>query len=85
MPCVFCGYKGEGYYQTMTHKESCPWYNVGDQKQRAAYLRQVVRSLVEDKESIVRRQKEFFNTMTKRNPEDSIPVWKVLLEIPRYF
>ena len=41
-PCVFCGYKGHGYYQAGTHKKNCPWREVGGLEERAKRLRSVV-------------------------------------------
>jgi len=28
-PCVFCGYNGQGYWQSETHTAACPWRAVG--------------------------------------------------------
>ena len=48
-PCKFCGYNGSGYYQTLTHHESCRWRLVGGMHERAVLL------LNEKKEDAVRR------------------------------
>jgi len=37
-PCKFCGYNGSGYYQTLTHHESCRWRHVGGMHERAVLL-----------------------------------------------
>jgi hypothetical protein len=33
-PCVFCGYKGDGYWQAGTHDLSCPWRGIGGEQAR---------------------------------------------------
>lgn len=43
-PCMFCGYKGEGYWQRGTHDERCPWRYVGGEFDRDQKLRDVVLS-----------------------------------------
>ena len=47
-PCLFCGYKGQGYFQTGTHSEDCPWYGVGGLEERAFALRGVVSALYKE-------------------------------------
>jgi len=37
-PCCFCGYNGQGYWQTRTHAIECPWYSVGGSKERENFL-----------------------------------------------
>ena len=37
-PCKFCGYNGSGYYQILTHHESCRWRHVGGMHERAVLL-----------------------------------------------
>lgn len=44
-PCVFCGYKGAGYYQSGTHDVLCPWYNIGGLVHRENNLRYVIAAL----------------------------------------
>lgn len=48
-PCKFCGYNGSGYYQILTHHQSCRWRLVGGMHERAVLL------LNEKKEDAVRR------------------------------
>lgn len=33
-PCLWCGYKGAGYWQTGTHDKGCPWYGIGGKAER---------------------------------------------------
>lgn len=33
-PCCFCGYNGQGYYQSNTHKPDCPFYEIGGKDER---------------------------------------------------
>jgi hypothetical protein len=35
-PCVFCGYNGQGYWQSGTHAAECPWARVGGEVERIA-------------------------------------------------
>ena len=41
-PCAFCGYSGAGYWQSKTHKEYCPWYNIGGEVERFNQLKVVL-------------------------------------------
>jgi len=43
-PCVFCGYNGEGYYQSGRHGATCPWRDVGGLVDRERQLPDVVRA-----------------------------------------
>ena len=40
-PCIFCGYSGQGYWQSGTHNENCRWRNIGGFKERRAALTSV--------------------------------------------
>lgn len=45
-PCVFCGYRGAGYWQRGTHPESCPWHlSDGGIEARRKRLGTIVRAL----------------------------------------
>jgi hypothetical protein len=35
-PCIFCGYKGSGYYQKYSHKRGCVWYFNGGLTERVS-------------------------------------------------
>ena len=37
-PCVFCGYKGAGYWQIGTHGKDCPFHAVGGDSSRADHI-----------------------------------------------
>lgn len=37
-PCIFCGYKGSGYYQLETHKGNCPWRKIGGKIEREEFF-----------------------------------------------
>lgn len=41
-PCLFCGYNGEGYWQSSTHTEECPWHHVAGSYERAHMFRDEV-------------------------------------------
>lgn len=40
-PCIFCGYSGQGYWQSGTHNENCRWRNIGGFNGRRAALTSV--------------------------------------------
>jgi len=33
-PCIFCGYKAGGYFQSKSHKKHCYWYHIGGLSER---------------------------------------------------
>ncbi len=37
-PCIFCGYSGDGYFQSRTHEKDCPWHLVTGASQRESLL-----------------------------------------------
>lgn len=37
-PCRWCGYNGEGYWQSGTHGRLCPWRFIGGERQRRSIL-----------------------------------------------
>lgn len=43
-PCIFCDYKGPGYWQEGTHNKNCPWYKTGGETERRLRLRKVLRN-----------------------------------------
>jgi hypothetical protein len=45
MPCIFCGYRGAGYWQRGTHHEDCPWHMIGGKQERLAKLPQLLKKL----------------------------------------
>ena len=64
-PCLFCGYKGHGYFQTHTHDKSCPWYDIGGGFEREEALIQFAR----------KRQLKVHNQATHRTAR-VVPFWK---------
>ena len=45
-PCVFCGYYGEGFYQSNTHKPECPWRSLGGSVEREESVRTAIRTVM---------------------------------------
>jgi len=39
-PCIFCGYKGEGYWQKGTHLPDCPFVDIGGEADRQSKLKE---------------------------------------------
>ena len=37
-PCIFCGYNGVLYWQRHSHKEACPWFEIGGGAERKDVL-----------------------------------------------
>lgn len=37
-PCMWCDYKGPGYYQAFTHEIDCPWHAIGGLNERMEQL-----------------------------------------------
>lgn len=33
-PCIFCGYNGPNYWQPHTHNKSCPFFEIGGDRER---------------------------------------------------
>jgi len=37
-PCAWCSYNGQGYWQSGTHAESCPWHKIGGHEERKEHI-----------------------------------------------
>lgn len=44
-PCVFCGYKGAGYWSARSHATDCPWHDMPGKTMRLRLLRSEVAAL----------------------------------------
>jgi hypothetical protein len=44
-PCIFCGYKGNLYYQKGTHRLDCPWIEIGGLDERLERLPSLIKML----------------------------------------
>lgn len=45
-PCAFCGYNGPRYWQTKSHDERCPWYNIPGDIGRQKRLRHAIQQMM---------------------------------------
>lgn len=55
-PCIFCGYNGDGYYQSGTHSKDCPWHNVGGDSERYGALPGVITALFKERQKHIHQQ-----------------------------
>ncbi len=44
-PCIFCGYKGDLYYQKGSHNLGCPWIEIGGLDKRLERLPSIMKHL----------------------------------------
>lgn len=45
-PCMFCDYKGQGYWQLQTHKKNCPFYNTAGEFQRMIEFPIIIKKII---------------------------------------
>lgn len=45
-PCIVCGYNGERYWQSGSHKYNCPFHKVGGRDERGQKILQIVTDLL---------------------------------------
>jgi len=38
-PCRICNYSGKGFYQPLTHKKWCPFYQIGGLEERIQFIK----------------------------------------------
>lgn len=51
-PCLWCDYRGEGYWQRGTHTRGCPWFHLGGEEARREALRVVIAGTVAEGEGL---------------------------------
>jgi hypothetical protein len=67
-PCVFCAYRGAGYYQTGTHNAGCPWREIGGRSERDAAIRDIIGRGFADLHSLLaERERELAEAMEQNN------------------
>ena len=47
-PCIVCGYNGERYWQSGSHKYNCPFHKVGGREERKQKILQLVIDLLKN-------------------------------------
>lgn len=57
-PCLWCGYKGDGYWQEGNHAEPCPWRHLGGLGERIDSVQGLIAAALREREPAERDDRD---------------------------